>query len=105
MGTGSPNDPRTRHRELNNSREDLTVRLEKAVLVSVALPQRPWLGDDPLDELRGLATTAGAVVAGEVLQKRDKIIPGTYIGKGKLEQLQEEVQARDADVVIFDNDL
>jgi GTP-binding protein HflX len=90
---------------LNNSREELTVHLERAVLVSVALPQRPWLGDDPLDELRGLASTAGAVVVGDILQKREHIIPGTYIGKGKLEELQEEVEARDADVVIFDNDL
>ena len=38
----------------------MTVRLERAILVSVALPHRPFLGDDPLDELRGLATTAGA---------------------------------------------
>ena len=40
---------------LNNTRADLTVHLERAVLVSVALPQRPWIGADPLDELRGLA--------------------------------------------------
>ncbi|HWY88800.1 MAG TPA: GTPase HflX [Gemmataceae bacterium] len=90
---------------MNNSREELTVRLERAVLVSVSLPQRPWLSEDPLDELRGLATTAGAVVVGAILQKRERIIPGTYIGKGKLEELQAEVQAQDADVVIFDNDL
>jgi GTP-binding protein HflX len=90
---------------LNNSREELTVRLERAVLVTVALPHRPWLGDDPLDELRGLATTAGAVVVGAVTQKRERIIPGTYIGKGKLTELREAVQAHDADVVIFDNDL
>jgi GTPase len=90
---------------LNNSRDELTVRLERAVLVSVSLPQRPWLGPDPLDELRGLATTAGATVVGNVLQKREHIIPGTYIGKGKLVELQELVEARDADVVIFDNDL
>ncbi len=75
------------------------------MLVSVSLPQRPWLGPDPLDELRGLATTAGATVVGSLLQKREHIIPGTYIGKGKLVELQELVEAQDADVVIFDNDL
>src|SRR5580692_8973492 len=89
----------------NNLREDLTVHLEKAVLVSVALPGRPWLGDDPLDELRGLAQTAKAVVVGELLQRRDNIIPGTYIGKGKLEELHQLCEAEDADVIIFDNDL
>lgn len=90
---------------LNNTRDDLTVHLEKAILVSVALPKRPWQGDDPLEELRGLASTAGAQVVGGVLQKRDGIVPGTYIGKGKLEELKESVESNDADVVIFDNDL
>src|SRR5688572_14046694 len=90
---------------LNNSREELTVHLERAVLVSVALPQRRWVGADPLDELRGLATTAGAQVVGGIVQKRDHIVPATYIGKGKLTELQDTVQAKKADVVIFDNDL
>jgi GTP-binding protein HflX len=90
---------------LNDAREDLTVHLERAVLVSVALPGRPWVGDDPLDELRGLAETAGAVVVGELLQRRHDIIPGTYIGKGKLHELHELVEAEDADVIVFDNDL
>jgi GTP-binding protein HflX len=90
---------------LNQSREELTVRLERAILVSVALPRRPFLGDDPLDELRGLAVTAGAMVVGGLTQKRNDIVPGTYIGKGKLGELTEQVKSADADVVIFDNDL
>jgi GTP-binding protein HflX len=73
--------------------------------VSVALPDRPWLGEDPCDEIRGLATTAGAVVVGEVTQKRHDIQNSTYIGKGKLDELRDLVAASDADVVIFDNDL
>src|SRR5207249_475403 len=87
---------------LDTPRDEMTVRLEKAVLVSVALPDRPWLGDDPLDELRGLATTAGARVVGELTQKRQGVVPGTYVGAGKLQELAELVQAADADVVIFD---
>jgi GTP-binding protein HflX len=83
----------------------MTVHLEKAILVSVALPERPWNGADPLDELRGLAETAGARIVGELMQKRQDVVPGTYIGKGKLGELTELVQAKDADVVIFDNDL
>jgi GTP-binding protein HflX len=71
----------------------------------VALPDRPWIGSDPLEELRGLATTAGAIVVGGLCQRRLKIHPGSYIGKGKLQELQEQVLATDADVVIFDNDL
>jgi GTP-binding protein HflX len=90
---------------LDTPRDDLTVHQERAFLVSVALPERPWTGTDPLDELRGLATTAGAQVVGGLLQRRQRITPGTYIGKGKLDELQQEVEAADADVVIFDNDL
>ncbi len=87
------------------NREQVSVRLEKALLVSVALPDRPWVGDDPLDELRGLATTAGAKIVGGLCQKRQNINPATYIGKGKVAELSEQVHATEADVVLFDNDL
>lgn len=90
---------------MNETRADMTVHLERAILVSVALPDRPFLGDDPLDELRGLAETAGARIVGELTQKRHDVVPGTYIGKGKLGELTEMVQAKDAEVIIFDNDL
>jgi GTP-binding protein HflX len=90
---------------LDTTRDELSVHLERAFLVSVALPHRPWTGDDPLEELRGLATTAGATVVGSLMQKRQRIIPGSYIGKGKVEELTLQVQVSDADVVIFDNDL
>jgi GTP-binding protein HflX len=75
------------------------------VLVSVALPSRPWPTDDPCDEIRGLATTAGATIVGELTQKRHDVQLATYIGRGKLEELQGLVESTDADVVIFDNDL
>ncbi len=90
---------------LDVPRDERTVQLERALLVSVALPERPWISSDPLEELRGLATTAGAFVVGGLCQKRLRIDPATYIGKGKLQQLQEQAQSTDADVVIFDNDL
>ncbi|HEY1861985.1 MAG TPA: GTPase HflX [Gemmataceae bacterium] len=90
---------------LDIPRDELTVHLERAFLVSVALPERPWLGNEPLEELTGLATTAGAVVVGGLLQRRINPHPGTYVGKGKLTELQEQAQAADADVIIFDNDL
>src|SRR5262249_22104318 len=90
---------------MDRLRDDLTVHLERAVLVSVALPNRPFLGEDPLDELRGLAETAGARVVGGLTQKRARIIPGTYIGQGKLQELHDAVEAKEAEVVILDNDL
>ncbi|HMO36438.1 MAG TPA: GTPase HflX, partial [Gemmatales bacterium] len=86
-------------------REQQTVQQEKSILVGVELPRRPWLSDDPLDELRGLATSAGALVVGELTQKRQEIQHGTYIGKGKVDELVQLVHMTDADVVIFDNEL
>src|SRR5262249_44137584 len=76
-------------------------------------PARPPVGQQgpaggrarPADDRRGRATTAGAVVVGGLTQQRDQVNPATYIGKGKLEELQEQAQAADADVIIFDNDL
>ena len=82
-----------------------SVQEERAVLVSISLPDRPWLSDDPCDELRGLAESAGAVVVGELTQKRHDIQLGTYIGSGKLGELKELVDRVEANVVIFDNDL
>jgi GTP-binding protein HflX len=87
------------------TRDEISVRQERAVLVSVSLPNRPWVGTDPLDELTGLATTAGAVVAGGVLQRLRHLHPATYVGKGKVAELTEVVKTTDADVVIFDNEL
>ena len=91
---------------LDTTRDELTVRLERAVLVSVALPDRPWVGDDPLDELRGLATTAGAIVVGGLTQKRQRHQPRHLHRQGQARGAAASwSQATDADVVIFDNDL
>ncbi len=60
---------------------------------------------DPLDELKGLAETAGAVVVGGVVQRREKPDQTTFLGKGKVEELKQLTEATDADMVIFDNDL
>src|SRR6478735_8349411 len=102
--------PHGRERRYNGlivelTRDELSVRQERAVLVSVALPKRPWVGTDPLDELTGLAATAGAVIVGGLLQRLQQIHPATYVGKGKVAELTDLVKSTDADVVVFDNDL
>jgi GTP-binding protein HflX len=58
-----------------------------------------------LDELEELASTAGAVVVGRMIQKREKIHPGTYIGKGKVEELLLYVQETKATSVVCDDEL
>jgi GTP-binding protein HflX len=61
--------------------------------------------DDPLAELRALAKAAGAVVVDGLTQRLNRIVPKTYIGTGKAEELAERVNASDANLIIFDNDL
>jgi GTPase len=81
-----------------------SVVQESAVLVGVLLPDRT-VQEDPLAELSGLAETAGAQVVGSVTQRRESPDVTTYLGKGKVEELKTLVQATDADVILFDNDL
>jgi GTP-binding protein HflX len=86
-------------------REDLVVAAERSVLVSVQLPGSDVSPDDPFRELRALAETAGAAVAGELVQRREKPDGRTYLGKGKVQELAELVRQTGASLVIFDNDL
>jgi GTP-binding protein HflX len=81
-----------------------SVVSEAAVLVGVLLPDRKIDGP-PLEELEGLAATAGVQVVGQLIQRRDAPDAATYIGHGKVEELTRLAAAMDADVVIFDNDL
>jgi len=88
---------------LEKLRQTLRVRKERAILVAAI--QRSADGGDDLAELTALAESAGAVVVDRFQQKIRTIKPGTYIGKGKVEQLARRVKRFKADVVIFDNDL
>ncbi len=81
-----------------------SVASETAILVGVLLPDRQS-HEAPLEELEGLATTAGTRVVGRLTQRREKPTTATYLGKGKVEELTTLAAATDADVVIFDNDL
>jgi GTP-binding protein HflX len=81
-----------------------SVASEAAVLVRVILPDET-VGEDPLDELAGLATTAGSHVVGTLLQRRTKPDATTYLGKGKVTELKAFVANQKADIVIFDNEL
>jgi len=58
-----------------------------------------------LGELTALAESAGVEVVDSMLQKRTALSTTHALGKGKLAELVERVQANDADAVIFDNDL
>jgi GTP-binding protein HflX len=87
---------------LEELRQTLRVRKEKAILVAAILPGS---GNDDLMELTALAESAGAVVIDRLKQKIHSPNPALYIGKGKAEELALRVARNKADVVIFDNDL
>ena len=76
----------------------LVEEAEKAMLISTDSEQS-------LDELAGLAETAGALVITRVLQNRQKPDPATYIGSGKAEELSLTCQALEIDLAIFDDEL
>ena len=60
---------------------------------------------ESLEELRSLATSAGAQIAGEFLQQRDRPDPATLIGRGKLEEIAGAAASVSADLLLFDHDL
>lgn len=65
-------------------------------------------GDDTeqsLDELEELGQTAGAVTVAKVIQNREKVHAGTYVGKGKIEEIKNLAISLDADAVVCDDEL
>ncbi len=61
--------------------------------------------DEHLEELARLADTAGAEVAGTMVQRLPAPHPALYIGRGKADQLRRLVEERTASLVVFDEDL
>ena len=85
-------------------RTDLSVRAERAILLHTIL-YKDRNNEDSLAELMSLAKTAGAKVLDSVVQRRKKIDPSLYLGKGKVSQLAELCKEKEIDVVICDDDL
>ena len=71
---------------------------EKVMLISVD-------SEDSLDELAGLADTAGAVIVSRVLQKLSHPDPAMFIGSGKAQELSLECQTLEVDLAILDGEL
>ena len=77
---------------------------ERVILVGVSFME----GEDTeqsLDELEELAYTAGAQAVGRLIQNREAPHPGTYLGKGKIEELRELIWETDATGIICDDEL
>jgi GTP-binding protein HflX len=86
-------------------RADLRVTSERVVLAAVRLPDSTYDHRDPFGELASLAEQAGATVVGELSQRLEKPVSGSYMGSGKILELKELCSALDAGTIIFDHDL
>lgn len=76
--------------------------VEKVILLGVDV------GDDTkesMKELAELVDTAGATVLDSIIQSRERIHPGTYLGKGKIEEVRERIERLDATGVVCDDEL
>ncbi len=84
------------------------ARAARDAVASGASPDhqsRPSPHDESLAELRELTASAGASIAGEFAQRRQRPDPATLIGSGKVEELKGAVASTAPDLVIFDHDL
>ena len=80
------------------------VQKERVILVGVSEQD----GDDTkdsLEELKELAATAGAVTEGMVIQNRERIHPGTYVGTGKVSEIKEMLTTTGATGIVCDDEL
>jgi len=81
--------------------------IERAVLVGAPLKrsaERHQVGEH-LAELAQLVDTAGAVVVDEITQRVERPDPATYLGRGKIEELRSRIEAAQATLVVFDEEL
>lgn len=83
---------------------ELEEAKERVILVGVSVDD----SDDTeksLDELEELAKTAGAITVGRIIQNREQIHPGTYVGKGKIDEIKELLWETEATGIICDDEL
>ena len=79
--------------------------LEERVILAAVSTSETDMAERSLDELKELADTAGAKTVGRVIQNRESVHPGTYLGKGKLQELREMLYETGATGVICDDEL
>ncbi len=91
---------RTRETAQDGQRPQGRARQRAYLVATVADTQ-----DDQLGELRELLRTAGVADVGELVQRRDRPHPNTYLGPGKLDELKDQIARADANLVACDDEL
>lgn len=77
---------------------------ERVILIGIDLDNQET-AEACLDELEELVKTAGAISVAKVIQKRERIHSGHYIGKGKLEEVKMMLKTYDASGIVCDDEL
>ncbi len=77
---------------------------ERVILVAVSTEETS-VAEDSLDELEELVSTAGAITIDKIIQNRERIHPGTYLGKGKIDEVRERIWELGATGVVCDDEL
>lgn len=77
---------------------------ERVILVAVSTEDEKDTRAS-LDELEELVKTAGAVTVDKIIQNRERIHPGTYLGKGKIEEIKDRIWELDATGIVCDDEL
>lgn len=83
---------------------EVAEEVEQVILIAVATYESENI-EESLDELEELVKTAGATSVARVIQNRESQHPGTYIGKGKIDEVKELVDAMHATGVVCDDEL
>lgn len=83
---------------------ELKEMQERVILVGVSTSDHDDT-EKSLDELEELAATAGALTVGRVIQNLDQIHSGTYVGKGKLDEIKDLIWETEATGIICDDEL
>lgn len=98
--------------EAPTARVDAGLARPRAALVAVEVTRAagghadpPWSTQESLDELARLAVTGSIEVAHRVIQRLPAAQASTYLGEGKLSELQEWLDAEDGAIAVFDDEL
>lgn len=83
---------------------DLKEVEERVILIAASVSDEDDI-EASVDELEELVKTAGAVTVDKVIQNRERVHPGTYLGKGKLEEVRERIWELNATGVVCDDEL
>ncbi len=83
---------------------ELKEEEERVILAAVSIGDGDHT-EASVDELSELVNTAGAVTVGRVIQNRESVHPGTYLGKGKIEEVKELIRETEATGIVCDDEL